>query len=475
MDQRSIASLHKLFEQYRIVFWYDDKKNLREDFEALELSDVTKVELNNNEFSLKYRLLRVDVGTKFLVYHEGPCPDDEHNWLLDVQLYQGQFHTDQTAIILSELNLDSKFLSLINAHLVFFDNKQRVQGLKRLLSHPETLQDFPLKMLSVCCGIGHSDFEYSMMALLEESSLEEDEKLRLIQRCSLAPYLWGEIKRRYSYENAEPGMKDFAFELFSSAFAAEIGEGSTLSRSAGVFVKNWKDIKTYGASYGVYADLCETELDIDTQLTTISFTQLLDCDLFKVVDKHIIAGILSEVKNRTASYEKVSQWIRKRKSTQWYERFMNYYEALSDASRFFTVLQGLSFSLQSLGEGVRLYSTVWKEVDRLYRSYLTNVGKVHENSLLSDLTKDIENHYNNTYLLPLSNRWHALIEQSPKWEASPIQLQRNFFTHYIKPFVDKDTKICVIISDALRYEVADELVTLVNGESRFAAEIEPML
>ena len=58
MDQRSIASLAKLFEQYRIVFWYDDKKTLRDDYEALEMDGVTKVELVNNEFSLKYRLLR---------------------------------------------------------------------------------------------------------------------------------------------------------------------------------------------------------------------------------------------------------------------------------------------------------------------------------------------------------------------------------------------------------------------------------
>ncbi len=128
MDERSIASLQKLFERYRIVFWYDDKRNLREDFEALELAGVTKVEIDNNEFSLKYRMLREDSKTKFLLYHEGPRPDDEHNWLLDIFLYQGEFHTDQSAIILSELNLDPKFLNLIEQHMVFFENKNRVSS-----------------------------------------------------------------------------------------------------------------------------------------------------------------------------------------------------------------------------------------------------------------------------------------------------------------------------------------------------------
>lgn len=143
MDQRSIASLAKLFEQYRIVFWYDDKKTLRDDYEALEMDGITKLELANNEFSLKYRLLREETKKKFLVYHEGPRPDDEDNWLLDILLYQGEFHTDQAAIMLSDLGLEPRFLSLINTHHTFFDNKVRVQQLKRLLSDDESIQQFP--------------------------------------------------------------------------------------------------------------------------------------------------------------------------------------------------------------------------------------------------------------------------------------------------------------------------------------------
>ena len=48
MDQRSKESLLKLFNIYRIVFWYDEKKNLREDFETLELEGITKVVVNNS-------------------------------------------------------------------------------------------------------------------------------------------------------------------------------------------------------------------------------------------------------------------------------------------------------------------------------------------------------------------------------------------------------------------------------------------
>ncbi len=475
MDERSIASLMKLFDQYRIVFWYDDKRTLREDFEALELSGVTKLEIADNEFTLKYRLLREEPKTKFLLYHEGPKPSDEENWLLDLLLSHGQFHTDQTAIILSDLGLEAKFLSLINTHLAFFDSKVRLQHLKRMLSSQESVQQFPAKLLAVCTNNDNAQFEYSLMALLSEASQEGDEKLRLIQRCNLEAYLWAEIKRRYGYAQTQPGMTDLAFELFSSAFAMQIGEQPSLSLHADVFLKHWKDSKAFSTGYMWYASHCEEEMDIASRLSSIDFRTLLDCDLFKAIDKHCIVGIYNEVQNRTANDEKVGQWIRKRRISQWYDTYEHHYEALGSASKFFTALQGISLSIQSISEGIRLYSGLWKEIDQLYRSYLYHVGNAEAASLFSSMTTSIENHYNNSYLMPLNHAWSDAIERTGKWEASPYQLQSNFFNHYIKPVVDKDNKICVIISDGMRYEVGDQLVSLVNGIDKHSATIEPML
>jgi uncharacterized protein (TIGR02687 family) len=119
---------------------------------------------------------------------------------------------------------------------------------------------------------------------------------------------------------------------------------------------------------------------------------------------------------------------------------------------------------------------VWKEVDQLYRFYLFHLGNAADAvSFFSSMTTTIENHYNNSYLMQMNHAWSDAIERTGKWNASPYQLQSNFYNHYIKPIVDKDNKICVIISDGLRYEVGDQLVSLVNGIDKHSAEIEPML
>ena len=53
-SSRITEALFNAFNKYRIVFWDDDKEKLIDEFESLELHDVTKIKLDNNEFSVKY-------------------------------------------------------------------------------------------------------------------------------------------------------------------------------------------------------------------------------------------------------------------------------------------------------------------------------------------------------------------------------------------------------------------------------------
>lgn len=66
------SAWERLFHKHRVVFWYDEEKSLRSDFNAIDLAEVEKVEIANNEFGLKYRLLREQPMQKFLVFKSGP-------------------------------------------------------------------------------------------------------------------------------------------------------------------------------------------------------------------------------------------------------------------------------------------------------------------------------------------------------------------------------------------------------------------
>ncbi len=75
--------------------------------------------------------------------------------------------------------------------------------------------------------------------------------------------------------------------------------------------------------------------------------------------------------------------------------------------------------------------------------------------------------------------WGKLVDQSllESWRIDDIPNQQNFFGHYVQPILDKgyDRRVFVIISDALRYEAAEELNRDLNGRYRMEAKLEAQL
>ncbi|WP_206171667.1 hypothetical protein [Thiorhodococcus mannitoliphagus] len=138
MDNRVAQALTKLFERHRIVLSDDTKEELRGDFDALTLPGIEKLEVKNNEYGLKYRILREEPEQKFLLYREGPQPDDLDNWLLDVQLAAGEFRADQAALWLSELDLGFEFADVVQSHAEFFQAIKRKEALRKLLKPEDT-------------------------------------------------------------------------------------------------------------------------------------------------------------------------------------------------------------------------------------------------------------------------------------------------------------------------------------------------
>lgn len=237
MNERIAQALTKLYDKgHRIVFWYDTKQELRQDFEALDLPGIEKIELKNNQFGLKYRILREQPEQKFLLYQEGPQPNDLDNWLLDVQLAQAQFRTDQVGLWLSELDLGLEFADVVQDHTEFYQATKRKDTLKRLLKPDDTQGAIRLKMLAVCAG-SEPRLDSILENLLTELAEDKDEKIKLIDRCNLSQFLWEQMQRIYGYTSKTPGMQDFVIELFKSCYAMELQGQVSLTGDALVFLK----------------------------------------------------------------------------------------------------------------------------------------------------------------------------------------------------------------------------------------------
>ena len=218
MNDRIITALQKLFKRHRIVFWYDAKQELRDDFDDLVLEDVEKIVLDNNEFSVKYKIMREQPDQKFLLYHAGAQPAPLDNWLLDVLLAYGEFRTDQVAIWLSELSLGIEFAEVLKDHAEFFKAVSRKDALSKLIEPSDSSGMVQLKMLAVCAK-SEPKMDTVVESLLQDLANDKDEKMSLISRSALDGFFWEQMNRYYGYKSAEPSIHDFAIELFKSSYA----------------------------------------------------------------------------------------------------------------------------------------------------------------------------------------------------------------------------------------------------------------
>ena len=474
MENRIAQALTKLFDRHRIVFWYDAKQELRDDFEALSLPGVEKLELINNEYGIKYKLLREQPEQKFLLYREGPQPADLDNWLLDVQLAHGEFRTDQVAIWLSELELGLEFTDVVQANAEFFKAVKRKDALKNLLKADDTAGQIRLKMLAVCTG-SEPRMDAVVENLLQELADGRDEKIKLVGRCSLDDFFWEQMIRYYGYKSDEPGIRDFAIELFKSCYAMSTNGQVKLTGDAMVFLKRWKDSRQFEGGFETLSGECAEVLGIEQDLTKRDFRELIDLDYFRLIDQKIISELGRVVSTRTARSGDVAIWVRQRRQGHWYHEYRHLYEAVDYAAQFTHALGDAKLAMDSLAEGVQRYSRFWYQLDQLYRKFTYHVRMSGQASLMGSLTEQIENLYSNNYLLKLGDRFQTFVDTASKWEAFPVRKQKEFFEHWVRPFLRKDNKVCVIISDAMRYEIGDELLSLIRQEDRYSAELEPAL
>ena len=214
MGKSISESLIKLFSKNRLVFWHDKNKNMWEEFQEIKIKGVEKVEINNNEFSLKYKILKEKPYQKFLIYkNELADEHKEDNWLLDIELYSAIFTTDKIKIWMSELELETYYIDTVKEHRIFFNSEKRRKSLKGILKKEDNLDIFKRKLL-LSISESEEDIEGLIGKLFEESFLQKEDKLKLIRKCNLEKYMWDLFDKEYNYKNVEPKIYDFALQLF---------------------------------------------------------------------------------------------------------------------------------------------------------------------------------------------------------------------------------------------------------------------
>jgi uncharacterized protein (TIGR02687 family) len=469
---RITDSLSRMFERHRLVIWYDDE-GLAGDLSEMQLPGIETLVIDNNEFGLKHRVLREEPKAKFLIYSDGERPDDLSNWLLDIELAHGLFQADQVALWLAEIGLGSEFADVVRPHEAFFKSSKRVEALARLISVEDTPRAIHLKMLGICAD-SESRLGNILEKLLSDERHERATRLTLIQKSGLEEFLWDQVER-LGYRSDKPGLKDFSIALFKSCYANELEGTGDLTSDAILFMRRWKDSARYGEDYEWFADEFQTVLKIENDLIHRSLNEILDADTFELIDKQVLSHLAREVAEHTMSVGDVTHSVRARSQTHWYGRYKYAYDALQAAAEFFDAVKRISLSMTSASHGMDQYTKTWFRVDQLYRQFIHSINQAGMPSLFAKLRKEVDNRYSNQYLLPMGESWQAHVDESESWLGTSELGLASALKAKTSAFLDKGNKIVVVISDALRFEVGEELARRIYSEDRFDTDLDVAL
>jgi len=504
-----IKGIEAKFKQSRLVFWYDPEQSFVEEISAITINDVTLLDMSDvSVFETKKRIELDEPSNQFLLYFPYAEPEAERDWLLDIRLYREQFFADASSMLLNELGIPKMALrGHIRSRESFFTNKQRLAALKRFVTEDETEASLDRKMMAVVTkadSASLTDIIFQIVKSYSEALLAGNDGIELIQQCEkfgLLDSLWLELESQFSYENAKPSIEDFVLKCFCTELWSQIDAddrdwllNNVLKTGSGratalAFMSGWRDSRSFAESHDVISKIIGQQLEVDSRCKTYDPIQLMECDTFEVVEQAIIRGLVGDLLDssqkldrlqfeRVVSRRLVSHWCLSRKE------YTAIYEALRNAEQ-------LLFLRQQYVDGFHydsakaMYDAYVKELylfDQAYRLFNEHVASVLSKGadILRQLDDEIENLYTHWYLYELGLGWDRLVESEQllgNWKIEGVLQQYGFYETQVKSRLrSKQTKrVFVIISDALRYEVAEELTLIINGEKRFKAELETQL
>jgi uncharacterized protein (TIGR02687 family) len=469
--------LERRFESHRIVFWHDPDGQYGADLDRLELPGVQTIQVANDEYSIKHRLLQEAPAGKFLVYRGGKVPAGVGNWLLDLELAYGIFTADRTSLVSQDLGLTTEGIDeVVAVHEKFFNATKRVQSLKALLHADDDAPKLRAKITAVALGQREHSLLEITRTLLVENAASQRAKYDALVDYGLDDFFWRGVASIYGYEASSPTVDDLVLWTFRNAI-----QGFKSDRPGGLqniqldFASLRNDRRSQDA-LAALAKRAARDLDYASSIEDATFRDLASVDLFEEVDQKIISDLARAVAEQSVTAREVTEVVRKRQSSLWLDGYKKLYSAIATGSELLTELASINLAAQSFDEALERYRREWFRIDQLYRQFTFAARTAEYPKPLEALREQVEKRYTNTFLYALGNAWQEHVDAAATWTSSVLRPQTCFYRDYIAPIVrDGDKKAVVIISDALRYEVADELGSLIRKEDRFDASLDGVL
>lgn len=477
--------LTSMVEQNRYVFWYDEGGQMRDIATSLDVPGISVLTLEGNPFSIKYQMQKGEQPeTGYVIYSTEPMPKDDQNWLLDYQEEGALFSADMSSLYAAECGIAMELKEkVVDKHLAFFKKADNRNKLAAKLSPGMDAAEIEKQMTAVVCK-SNATSEAFTYALITEANNEETTMQADLKAYNLEDFYWQQAEAYFGY-HAGRNIKDLLIVLFKNDMqnhltgkaSAHIGKEQALTNEALIFMRDWRDSRTYGDLYTEWANRLEEELGVKEEVCEYNIQQLLNVETFPCIDKIIASYLLTEVINDSITTEQMEAIIEERENKLFFDVARHTLHALLQARYLFAdIEQKMSkFTFDTAKEGFSLYERSLYTIDLHYRHYIAETNLAESKQLLSQVTERVERTYTNHYLQELAKKWQPLIDGMDTWKMEGVFSQSVFYTTYVYPFITNKKKVFVIISDALRYETMVELSERIAQMPRMETDLKPAM
>ena len=467
--------LSEQFNKHRYIFWYDDGGAMEELAKNMKIEGVETLVLERNAFSLKYHILTNEQPKRgFLIYSKDKEPKAADNWLLDLQMEGLIFFADMASLYATECNIPLELKGrIVDEHLKFFKVVKNRTKLASIIRPGMNSAEIISNMLAVAVNTTIATYDQLTYILADEYINEKTDMLDKLEEYNLLSTYWEMVEDAFGY-NANRRIKDLVVVLFSDELASILDRGN-LTNEAHIFMRDWRDSRQFGPMYKKWAELLETELNIMQQIKGEPIERLVRIETFPCVDKIIAQYLRKEVKAGTITTERVEAIVDERRNKIFFSVAQHTINAMLEARRLFEAVEKkmTGLTIISAEDGFKQYVNDLYVIDQHYRHFFREAKVAESTNLINDITPRVEQVYTNSFLDTLASKWQPVIDAMTKWSVPGFSSQRSFYNMNVKSFVDKEKRLFVIISDALRYETMKELEQRIAQENRMETNMKP--
>ncbi|MDE5737833.1 MAG: BREX-1 system phosphatase PglZ type A, partial [Oscillospiraceae bacterium] len=490
------------FHKRRVIFWHDEEAEFADGIDELELSGVKLLKLTgSNWFYAKKLLCNDDTESNYLVYVPFPFAKPEDNWLRGLERQNEEFRADLVSMQMEELKIPQT-ISLrraVKRYKKFFDSKERTTKLKTLGSIYTSAGQLHIDVLAVLCGTVENTLQGIVKSLLIALLYDENQEI-LTNICKFGSEeaLEELLAQKLDYQQEISGNLESSIQLAGyiiiSALALLLDAKSLSSLEQYMadleqfrltcydIINKWLASDDCDKFYEI-ARLTEETYHISEVLDNLSLEQLVSIDILPCIDECIIKRFMTEISENIIKISDISNAVEKRRTIKWFNRFSDYYEGILQVAEMKRFIQENAdgFHYAECQAMFNDYCNKLYLMDTYYRRFHSAFGRClrNNNSELEDLFKTCaeyaEGLYKNSFLERIGDAWTMLAreEYEANGEISHIPKQSDFYQNKVQKAAE-NSRVFIIISDALRYEVAAEINTALIRETKGNAEITAM-